>query len=401
VSISRAAILGIAIGGLVILLMVLIAACRPHNPPPFLDGSLDKPVTYSTPKLVILHMNMALHVYEDIMRMTENLSEKYIIGHGASSTVYKCVLKNCKPVAIKRLYSHNPQSMKQFETELEMLSSIKHRNLVSLQAYSLSHLGSLLFYDYLENGSLWDLLHGPTKKKTLDWDTRLKIAYGAAQGLAYLHHDCSPRIIHRDVKSSNILLDKDLEARLTDFGIAKSLCVSKSHTSTYVMGTIGYIDPEYARTSRLTEKSDVYSYGIVLLELLTRRKAVDDESNLHHLIMSKTGNNEVMEMADPDITSTCKDLGVVKKVFQLALLCTKRQPNDRPTMHQVTRVLGSFMLSEQPPAATDTSATLAGSCYVDEYANLKTPHSVNCSSMSASDAQLFLRFGQVISQNSE
>ncbi|KAG7567903.1 Leucine-rich repeat [Arabidopsis thaliana x Arabidopsis arenosa] len=401
VSISRAAILGIAIGGLVILLMVLIAACRPHNPPPFLDGSLDKPVTYSTPKLVILHMNMALHVYEDIMRMTENLSEKYIIGHGASSTVYKCVLKNCKPVAIKRLYSHNPQSMKQFETELEMLSSIKHRNLVSLQAYSLSPLGSLLFYDYLENGSLWDLLHGPTKKKTLDWDTRLKIAYGAAQGLAYLHHDCSPRIIHRDVKSSNILLDKDLEARLTDFGIAKSLCVSKSHTSTYVMGTIGYIDPEYARTSRLTEKSDVYSYGIVLLELLTRRKAVDDESNLHHLIMSKTGNNEVMEMADPDITSTCKDLGVVKKVFQLALLCTKRQPNDRPTMHQVTRVLGSFMLSEQPPAATDTSATLAGSCYVDEYANLKTPHSVNCSSMSASDAQLFLRFGQVISQNSE
>ncbi|KAF8055259.1 hypothetical protein N665_1300s0007 [Sinapis alba] len=406
VSISRAAILGIAIGGFLILLMVLVAACRPHNPPPFLDGSsLDKPVTYSHPKLVILHMNMALHVYEDIMRMTENLSEKYIVGHGASSTVYKCVLKNCKPVAIKRLYSHNPQSVKQFETELEMLSSIKHRNLVSLQAYSLSPLGSLLFYDYMDNGSLWDLLHGPAKKKKtpLDWDTRLKIAYGAAQGLAYLHHDCSPRIIHRDVKSSNILLDKDLEARLTDFGIAKSLCISKSHTSTYIMGTIGYIDPEYARTSRLTEKSDVYSYGIVLLELLTGRKAVDDEFNLHHLIMSKTVNNAVMEMADPDIASTCKDLAVVKKVFQLALLCTKRQPNDRPTMHQVVRVLGSFMLSEERPAAAvaATSTTLTtSSCYVDEYANLKTPHNVNCSSMSASDAELFLRFGQVISQNS-
>lgn len=125
---------------------------------------------------------------------------------------------------------------------------------------------------------------GPMIKKKLDWDTRLKIALGAAQGLAYLHHDCSPRIIHRDVKSSNILLDKDFEAHLTDFGIAKSLCVSKSHTSTYLMGTIGYIDPEYARTSRLTEKSDVYSYGIVLLELLTGRKAVDNESNLHHLV---------------------------------------------------------------------------------------------------------------------
>lgn len=103
---------------------------------------------------------MALHVYEDIMRMTENLSEKYIIGYGASSTVYKCVLKNCKPVAIKRLYSHYPQCLKEFETELETVGSIKHRNLVSLQGYSLSSSGNLLFYDYMENGSLWDLLHG-------------------------------------------------------------------------------------------------------------------------------------------------------------------------------------------------------------------------------------------------
>lgn len=135
---------------------------------------------------------------------------------------------------------------------------------------------------------LCSLCSGPTKKKKLDWNLRLKIALGAAQGLAYLHHDCSPRIIHRDVKSSNILLDADFEPHLTDFGIAKSLCASKTHTSTYIMGTIGYIDPEYARTSRLTEKSDVYSYGIVLLELLTGRKAVDNESNLHHLVSFST-----------------------------------------------------------------------------------------------------------------
>ena len=128
------------------------------------------------------------------------------------------------------------------------------------------------------------ILVSSSKKKKLDWETRLRIALGAAQGLAYLHHDCSPRIIHRDVKSKNILLDKDYEAHLTDFGIAKSLCVSKTHTSTYVMGTIGYIDPEYARTSRLNEKSDVYSYGIVLLELLTGKKPVDNECNLHHLV---------------------------------------------------------------------------------------------------------------------
>ena len=105
-------------------------------------------------------MNMALHVYEDIMRMTENLSEKCIIGYGASSTVYKCVLKNCRPVAVKKLYTHCPQYLKEFETELETVGSIKHRNLVSLQGYSLSQSGNLLFYDYMENGSLWDLLHG-------------------------------------------------------------------------------------------------------------------------------------------------------------------------------------------------------------------------------------------------
>ncbi|KAK6129557.1 hypothetical protein DH2020_036715 [Rehmannia glutinosa] len=294
----------------------------------------------------------------DIMRMTENLSEKYIIGYGASSIVYKCVLKNCRPVAIKKLYSH-PHCLKEFETELETVGRT-------------------------------------TKKKKLDWDTRVRIALGAAQGLAYLHHDCSPRIIHRDVKSSNILLDKDYEAHLTDFGIAKSLCASKTHTSTFLMGTIGYIDPEYARTSRLTEKSDVYSYGIVLLELLTGWKP----------ILTKAANNSVMDTVDPEISETCKDLGEVKKVFQLALLCTKRQPSDRPTMHEVVRVLGSLIPPPEAKMFAPTTTQLAPlqshkvQCYVDEYANLKTPHLVNCSSISTSDAQLFLKFGEVISQNS-
>ncbi|OVA06828.1 Protein kinase domain [Macleaya cordata] len=403
-TISKAAILGIALGALVILLLILVAACRPHNPTTFPEGSPDKPVvTYTSPKLVILHMNMALHVYEDIMRMTENLSEKYIIGCGASSTVYKCVLKNCRPVAIKKLYSHYPQCLKEFQTELETVGSIKHRNLVSLQGYSLSSSGNLLFYEYMENGSLWDLLHGPSKKKKLDWDTRLKIALGAAQGLAYLHHDCSPRIIHRDVKSSNILLDKDFEAHLTDFGIAKSLCISKTHTSTYIMGTIGYIDPEYARTSRLTEKSDIYSYGIVLLELLTGRKAVDNDSNLHQLIMSKTANNAVMETVDPEISATCKDLGAVKKIFQLALLCTKKQPSDRPTMHEVARVLECLVplsVDKQSPPPPPASLPKVPT-YMDEYANLKNPSMIYCASVSTSDAQLFLKFGEVISQNTQ
>lgn len=140
-----------------------------------------------------------------------------------------------------------------------------------------------------------DITAGQYKKVKLDWETRLKIAVGAAQGLAYLHHDCNPRIIHRDVKSSNILLDENFEAHISDFGIAKSLPSAKTHASTYVLGTIGYIDPEYARTSRLNEKSDVYSFGIVLLELLTGKKPVDNESNLHQLVFFSTFQNIILK----------------------------------------------------------------------------------------------------------
>ncbi|GER32570.1 leucine-rich receptor-like protein kinase family protein [Striga asiatica] len=174
-------------------------------------------------------------------------------------------------------------------------------------------------------------------KKKLDWPTRLRIALGSAQGLAYLHHEGSPRIIHRDVKSSNILLDRD-------FGIAKSLCPPKTHTSTYVTGTI---DPEYAR---LTEKSDVYSYGIVLFELLNR-------------------------LITNPISIICYGHG-----GPLALLCTKGQPAERPSMHEVAPLVQV-------------------QCYVDEYANHKETHLLNSSSVSTSDAQLFLKFGQVISQD--
>ncbi|KAK1274072.1 LRR receptor-like serine/threonine-protein kinase ERL2 [Acorus gramineus] len=317
------------------------AIYRTQQPKPYIKG-LGKPMQ-GPPKLVVLQMDMAVHTYEDIMRVTDNLSEKYIVGYGASSTVYKCVVKNAKPIAIKRLYDQYPHNLRVFENELETIGSIRHRNLVSLHGYSLSPLGNLLFYEYMENGSLWDLLHGPSTKVKLDWDTRLRIAVGAAQGLAYLHHDCNPRIIHRDVKSSNILLDENFEAHISDFGIAKSISSSKMHASTFVMGTIGYIDPEYARTSRLNEKSDVYSFGIVLLELLTGKKAVDNESNLHQLILSKADDNTVMEAVDTEVSVTCMDLGLVRKTFQLALLCTKRSPLERPNMHEVARVLVSLL----------------------------------------------------------
>ncbi|KAL5727945.1 non-specific serine/threonine protein kinase [Ranunculus cassubicifolius] len=396
---SRTALIFITLGFIALLSMVIVAIYRSNQPNQF-TKALTKP-DRGPSKLVILHMDMAIHTHEDIMRITENFNEKYIIGYGATSTVYKCVLKNSKTIAIKRLYTQYPHNSREFETELETIGSIKHRNLVCLHGYSLSPNGNLLFYDYMPNGSLWDLLHGPSKKVKLDWDTRLKIAVGAAQGLTYLHHDCNPRIVHRDVKSSNILLDHNFEAHLSDFGIAKSISSSKTHASTYVMGTIGYIDPEYARTSRLNEKSDVYSFGIVLLELLTGKKAVDNDLNLHQLIMSKADNNTVMEAVDPEVSVTCMDLGQVRKTFQLALLCTKRYPSERPNMHEVARVLVSLLPPPLPKLSTLPSKPINYSQLVAKTEAMQhqqpRPQTDN---NTLSDAQWFVKFGEVISKNS-
>ncbi|KAH6761284.1 ERECTA-like 1 [Perilla frutescens var. frutescens] len=397
---SRTTVVFIALGFITLLSMILVAVYKSNQPNHFIKGS--KSTLQGSSKLVVLHMDMAIHTYEDIMRLTENLSERYIIGYGASSTVYKCVLKNSRPIAIKRLYTQFPHDSREFETELETVGSIRHRNLVSLHGYSLSPQGNLLFYDYMENGSLWDLLHGHSKVK-LDWETRLRIAVGAAHGLAYLHHDCNPKIIHRDVKSSNILLDENFEPHLSDFGIAKCLPAAKTHASTYVLGTIGYIDPEYARTSRLTEKSDVYSFGIVLLELLTGKKAVDNDSNLHQLVLSKADDNTLMEAVDPEVSVTCVDLSHVRKAFQLALLCTKRHPSERPTMHEVSRVLVSL---QPPPPAKKGSSTPPRSIDYAKFVIGKgqpqphTPHQQQLENdTNSSDAQWFVRFGEVISNN--
>ncbi|KAL0317692.1 UNVERIFIED_CONTAM: LRR receptor-like serine/threonine-protein kinase ERL1 [Sesamum angustifolium] len=314
-------------------------------------------------------------------------------GCGASSTVYKCVLKNSRPIAIKRLYTQYPHDSREFETELETIGSIRHRNVVSLHGYSFSPMGNLLFYDYMENGSLWDLLHGPSKKVKLDWETRLKVAVGAAQGLSYLHHDCNPKIIHRDVKSSNILLDENFEAHLSDFGIAKCLPTAKTHASTYVLGTIGYIDPEYATTSWLTEKSDVYSFGIVLLELLTGKKAVDNDLNLLQLVLSKAENDTLMETVDPEVSVTCMDVSHVRKTFQLALLCTKRNPSERPTMHEVSRFLGSLLPPPPkkpcsvPPKNIDYSQFVIGK---GQQPHLQIPQQQLQQDNNSSDAQWLL-----------
>ncbi|KAK4799737.1 hypothetical protein SAY86_025102 [Trapa natans] len=392
---SRTAVICMVVGFVTLFSMILVAVfkSKQHALVRKLSGNMPAP-----PKLVVLHMDMALHTFDDIMRVTENLNEKYIVGYGASSTVYKCVMKNSRPLAVKRIYSQYLNNTLEFETELNTIGSIRHRNIVSLHGYALSSFGDLLFYDFMENGSLWDLLHGPLKKVKLNWEARLKIAVGASQGLAYLHHDCNPRIIHRDIKSSNILLDENFEAHLSDFGIAKCIPSAKTHASTYILGTIGYIDPEYARTNRLTEKSDVYSFGIVLLELLTGKKAVDNECNLLHLILSKANDDTIMEAVDPEVSVTCVDISHVKKVFQLALLCTKRHPSDRPSMHEVARVLVSLVPT---PTTKKTSPVPLKSIDYARFVinNQGQQHQLMADQENSSDAQWFVRFREVVSKN--
>ncbi|KAG0607870.1 hypothetical protein M758_8G061500 [Ceratodon purpureus] len=385
---------GITISALCLLALLTIVAIRYAQPRVFLKTS--NKTSQGPPSFVIFHLGMAPQSYEEMMRVTENLSEKYVIGRGGSSTVYRCSLKNGHPIAIKKLYNQFAQNVHEFETELKTLGNIKHRNLVTLRGYSMSSIGNFLFYDYMENGSLYDHLHGHVKNK-LDWNIRLKIAAGAAQGLAYLHRDCKPQVVHRDVKSCNILLDADMEAHVADFGIAKNIQPARTHTSTHVLGTIGYIDPEYAQTSRLNEKSDVYSFGIVLLELLTNKMAVDDEVNLLDWVMSKLEGKTIQDVIDTHVRATCHDLDALEKTLKLALLCSKLNPSHRPSMYDVSQVLLSLLPipSEGEYPTSKASLTANQRRYVDMYSTKHT-EAISLSNSSSGDTLLY-QFKEVIS----
>lgn len=386
---------GITISALCLLALLTIVAIRYAQPRVFLKNS--SKTSQGPPSFVIFHLGMAPQSYDEMMRVTENLSEKHVIGRGGSSTVYRCSLKNGHPIAIKKLYNQFAQNVHEFENELKTLGNIKHRNLVTLRGYSMSSIGNFLFYDYMENGSLYDHLHGHVKNK-LDWNTRLKIAAGAAQGLAYLHRDCKPQVVHRDVKSCNILLDVDMEAHVADFGIAKNIQPARTHTSTHVLGTIGYIDPEYAQTSRLNEKSDVYSFGIVLLELLTNKMAVDDEINLLDWVMSKLEGKTIQDVIDPHVRATCQDLDALEKTLKLALLCSKLNPSHRPSMYDVSQVLLSLLPipAEGEYPTSKPSLTANQRRYIDMYSTKHT-EAISLSNSSSGDTLLY-QFKEVISR---
>ncbi|XP_011091446.1 receptor-like serine/threonine-protein kinase ALE2 isoform X2 [Sesamum indicum] len=286
--------------------------------------------------------------YEELKEATNNFEPGSILGEGGFGRVFKGVLSDGTAVAIKRLSSGGQQGDKEFLVEVEMLSRLHHRNLVKLVGYYSNRDSSqnLLCYELVPNGSLEAWLHGPLGLNCpLDWDTRMKIALDAARGLAYLHEDSQPCVIHRDFKASNILLENNFHAKVSDFGLAKQAPEGRAnYLSTRVMGTFGYVAPEYAMTGHLLVKSDVYSYGVVLLELLTGRTPVDmsQPSGQENLVTWARpilrDKDRLEELADPRLEGKYPKEDFFR-VCTIAAACVAPEASQRPTMGEVVQSL--------------------------------------------------------------
>ncbi|XP_031276283.1 receptor-like serine/threonine-protein kinase ALE2 [Pistacia vera] len=282
----------------------------------------------------------------DMERATDCFDTSRILGEGGFGVVYRGILDDGREVAVKVLKRDDQHGGREFLAEIEMLGRLHHRNLVKLIGICTEDHTRCLVYELVHNGSVESHLHGVDKVNgQLDWDARMKIALGAARGLAYLHEDSSPRVIHRDFKSSNILLEHDFTPKVSDFGLARAaLDEGNKHISTHVMGTFGYLAPEYAMTGHLLVKSDVYSYGVVLLELLTGRKPVDlsqppGQENLvawaRPLLTSKEGLEVII---DPFIKSDIS-YDSIAKVAAIASMCVQPEVSHRPFMGEVVQAL--------------------------------------------------------------
>uniref|UniRef100_M8D3T8 non-specific serine/threonine protein kinase n=1 Tax=Aegilops tauschii TaxID=37682 RepID=M8D3T8_AEGTA len=284
--------------------------------------------------------------YEDILRATDNLSEKYVIGKGRHGTVYKTQFAVGKQWAVKTV----DLSRCGFPIEMKILNTVRHRNIVRMAGYCIRRNVGMILYEYMPEGTLFELLHERTPQVALDWTARHLIALGAAEGLSYLHHDCVPMIVHRDVKSSNILMDAELVPKITDFGMGKIVGDEDADaTVSVVVGTLGYIAPEQGYSTRLTEKSDVYSYGVVLLELLTRKMPVDpafgDGVDIvtwmrSNLTSTQADHGSVMSCLEEEITYWPEhEQAKALDLLDLAVSCTQTACQSRPSMREGVNIL--------------------------------------------------------------
>ncbi|XP_031483693.1 probable LRR receptor-like serine/threonine-protein kinase At2g23950 isoform X1 [Nymphaea colorata] len=286
--------------------------------------------------------NLKRFGFRELQIATDNFNSKRILGKGGFGNVYKGYLQDGTVVAIKRLKdcSHNGES--QFQTEIEMISLAVHRNLLRLLGFCITPSERLLIYPFMSNGSVASRLRA---KPSLDWNMRKRIALGAARGLVYLHEQCDPKIIHRDVKAANILLDDYCEAIVGDFGLAKLMDHTDSHVTTAVRGTVGHIAPEYLSTGQSSEKTDVFGFGILLLELISGHTALDfgnkaanQKGAMLDWVRKMHQENKVELVVDKDLKENYDRIEVGEMV-QVALLCTQYLPAHRPKMSEVVKML--------------------------------------------------------------
>ncbi|KAK7396344.1 hypothetical protein VNO78_17274 [Psophocarpus tetragonolobus] len=290
--------------------------------------------------------------FDEIKKATNNFAAANIIGKGGYGNVFKGVLSDGTQVALKRFKNCSVAGDASFTHEVEVIASVRHVNLVALRGYctattNLEGHQRIIVTDLMENGSLYDHLFG-SAKKNLSWPIRQKIALGTARGLAYLHYGAQPSIIHRDIKASNILLDHKFEAKVADFGLAKFNPEGMTHMSTRVAGTMGYVAPEYALYGQLTERSDVFSFGVVLLELLSGKKALHLDNNgqpsaLTDYAWSLVRNDSALDVIENGMLEP-GPIEVLEKYVLVSVLCCHPQLHARPTMDQVVKMLET----EQP-----------------------------------------------------
>ncbi|XP_065878574.1 probable leucine-rich repeat receptor-like serine/threonine-protein kinase At3g14840 [Euphorbia lathyris] len=296
------------------------------------------------PELVGLDLLTGRFTFRQIKAATNNFDPANKIGEGGFGAVFKGKLSDGTTVAVKQLSSKSKQGNREFVTEIGMISGLEHPNLVKLYGCCVEGKQLLLVYEYMENNSVQHVLFGEKEGQVhLDWPTRQKICIGIAKGLAFLHDESAIKIVHRDIKTSNVLLDKNLNPKISDFGLAKLDEDENTHISTRIAGTIGYMAPEYALYGHLTFKADVYSFGIVLLEIVAGERNMKHRPDQNYVclldwaqVLQQKGY--LMELVDPRLESKFKK-GEVERVIEVGLLCTNPSPALRPTMSTVVKML--------------------------------------------------------------
>ncbi|KAK4488819.1 hypothetical protein RD792_004609 [Penstemon davidsonii] len=298
--------------------------------------------------------------YSTLEKATNSFDEANKLGQGGFGTVYKGVLQDGREIAVKRLFFNNKHRAADFYNEINIISSVEHKNLVRLLGCSCSGPESLLVYEYLPNKSLDRFIFDSSKGKLLNWEKRFAIIIGTAEGLVYLHENTRIRIIHRDIKASNILLDSRLRARIADFGLARSFQEDKSHISTAIAGTLGYMAPEYLAHGQLSEKVDVYSFGVLLLEIVTgrqnnRSKTSEYSDSLVNIAWKHFQQRTAEDLYDSNLMlHNCNNNMTVKseilRVVHVGLLCTQEISSLRPSMSKALQML--VKKEEQLPAPT-------------------------------------------------